>query len=253
MRQPTTLEEFIAPLSVALNHDAIPDIVAAPNVRAIAPAHITDVMSATQLTDRFAEEADKVRIHVHRCTRATIGNALAQAISEAPAATEEGLPAGPTDAKRDFTVVFADDPRMTTLHLEDALNAIPRVARATRWNPDAGEVACVEEARTADVGITFATAGIAETGTIAQVCNASCGRSVSLLPLTHIAVVEASTIVPSLLDVMEQLQARGGAGGRNLPSQVCFISGPSNTSDIELVRVEGVHGPMTVHYLLLED
>ena len=60
------------------------------------------------------------------------------------------------------------------------------------------------------------------------------------------AVVDAETIEPTMLEVMKGLE------GESLPSQVCFISGPSATADIELVRVEGVHGPMYVHYVVVE-
>ena len=84
-----------------------------------------------------------------------------------------------------------------------------------------------------------------------QPITPQCGRSVSLLPLVHIAVVEASTVVPTMLDAMQDLEKRSGEHGKDLPSQVCLVSGPSVTSDIELVRVEGVHGPMFVHYVLV--
>ncbi len=79
-----------------------------------------------------------------------------------------------------------------------------------------------------------------------QPTSPQCGSAVSLLPLVHIAVVDASTIVPTMLEAMQELDAV-----EKLPSQVCFISGPSATADIELVRVEGVHGPMYVHYVIV--
>ena len=100
----------------------------------------------------------------------------------------------------------------------------------------------------ATYGITYASAGIAETGTVVQPTSALCGRAISLLPLVHIAVVDAATITPTMLQIMEDLAARDG----KLPAQVCFISGPSATADIELVRVEGVHGPMYVDYVIVE-
>jgi len=105
----------------------------------------------------------------------------------------------------------------------------------------------VDAAFVATYGITYATAGIAESATVVQPTSPQCGRAISLLPLVHIAVVDASTIQPTMLEVMQDL----GNDGK-LPSQVCFISGPSATADIELVRVEGVHGPMYVHYVIVE-
>jgi L-lactate dehydrogenase complex protein LldG len=80
-----------------------------------------------------------------------------------------------------------------------------------------------------------------------QPASTLCGRSVSLLPLTHIAVVDAADIVGTMADYLRTVDKDA------LPSQICFISGPSATADIELVRVEGVHGPMYVHYVILEN
>ncbi len=85
-------------------------------------------------------------------------------------------------------------------------------------------------------GITGATAGIAETGTLVIPAAAGQPLSASLLPSIHIAVIETSQIVSSLeeaLKVKELSQA----------SAVVLVTGPSRTADIEMTLTVGVHGP----------
>ena len=87
---------------------------------------------------------------------------------------------------------------------------------------------------------TQPVAALAETGTLMMCSRAGQERVASLLPPTHIAIVERKQIVPDLIDAFQML---GGRGAGQLPSNVTFITGPSKTGVIELQLTTGVHGP----------
>ena len=119
------------------------------------------------------------------------------------------------------------------------------------WNQDKDSRQLIETAEKADVGITWANYAIGYTGTLALYNAANQGRSVSLLPPTHIAVFKRSMIVPTMSYVMRDLLERRGSG--NLPSTVDFITGPSRTSDIEMDLSIGVHGPFRVWAIVIDE
>ena len=96
------------------------------------------------------------------------------------------------------------------------------------------------------VGITGAFCAIAETGTLVTISGAETAPSVSLLPETHIAVLDASRIVRTMEEAWALLRSQHGA----LPRAVNFISGPSRTADIEQTVTLGAHGPYRVHLIL---
>ncbi|TWG91533.1 L-lactate dehydrogenase complex protein LldG [Nocardioides sp. J9] len=97
--------------------------------------------------------------------------------------------------------------------------------------------------------VTAAAVGIATTGTIVLDHRPDQGRrALSLVPDLHVCVVRESQLVGDVPESVTLLRAAVDAGR---PST--WISGPSATSDIELERVEGVHGPRTLHVLLVRD
>ena len=90
---------------------------------------------------------------------------------------------------------------------------------------------------------------IAETGTIVLDGVGACERrALTLVPDYHLCVVRSVDIVPSVPDCVAAL-AQVAAEGR----PITFISGPSATVDIELVRVEGVHGPRTLDVFVVDS
>jgi L-lactate dehydrogenase complex protein LldG len=92
--------------------------------------------------------------------------------------------------------------------------------------------------------ITGCAVGLAETGTIVLDGGAGQGRRVlSLLPDRHLCVIRADQIVQDVPEALARLDPR---------RPMTWISGPSATSDIELQRVEGVHGPRVLDVVIIE-
>jgi L-lactate dehydrogenase complex protein LldG len=105
-----------------------------------------------------------------------------------------------------------------------------------------------EELDGADGVLTGCALGIAQTGTIALDAGAGQGRrALTLLPDYHLCVVREDQIVGLVPEAFAELEGAVAEHGR----AVTLISGPSATSDIELNRVEGVHGPRTLEVLIV--
>ena len=101
----------------------------------------------------------------------------------------------------------------------------------------------------AEVSITSCEGLIARTGSIVT-SSLKNSRRLIVTPQTHIVVAWINQIVP---DIKDGLKAVSNRYGKNLPSAINFITGPSRTADIEMELVTGVHGPKELFVFLVNE
>ncbi len=166
-------------------------------------------LDPADVVDRFATRVDDYHATVHRTTSDGLAATLASVLDRAGArriVVPSGLADGWLAGLSDDLDVQVDDPPVPTGEL-DAFDAV----------------------------VTGVAVGIAETGTVVLDGSADQGRrAITLVPDHHVCVVTADRIVQTVPEGLARLD----------PTRpLTMISGPSATSDIELDRVEGVHGP----------
>jgi L-lactate dehydrogenase complex protein LldG len=165
---------------------------------------------------RFVDRVDDYRATIERTTAAELPKAIAATLA-AHGAHRIAVPAGVPDEWLAESAVerLADDPQLSH-----------------------GELDAV------DGTITGCAVAIAETGTIVLDAGLDQGRrALSLLPDLHVCVVRDDQVVGTVPEALDRLDPR---------RPQTWISGPSATSDIELQRVEGVHGPRRLAVLIVE-
>jgi L-lactate dehydrogenase complex protein LldG len=175
---------------------------------------------AARRLDLLAERLADYRAAVRRAVRpelaATVGAAL----------TERGVRRVVVPAGLDLLVVLQALPPDVDLIIDDNLSP--------------------QDLDAVDGVITGAAVAIAETGTIVLDGSPDQGRrAITLVPDYHLCIVRADQVVELVPEAVARLDPRPGR-------PLTWISGPSATSDIELSRVEGVHGPRTLEVILVE-
>lgn len=129
--------------------------------------------------------------------------------------------------------------------IDEAWLADAALAEDVRRRIDApGDVLSVTELDGASAVLTSSAVSIAESGTIVLDGTPNQGRrAISLVPDHHVCVVPVSSIVRLLPEALPRM---------DISRPLTWISGPSATSDIELERVEGVHGPRRLDVIIVK-
>lgn len=190
-----------------------------------------------QLLERFVQMAEKGGWNVHRLSgvEAIVGRV--------------DLIVGETGANnviRSDQRVFGDLPIDTALEWR-GIEVTPIVR-----SEDATREELREEIRRADVGLTGTDYALAETGSLVILPRRGLSRLVSLVPPVHIALVRPEEVLETLHDLFLLRRLEYYWQGGEMGSYLNFITGPSRTADIEMTIVQGVHGPRSVHLILVE-
>ena len=174
-----------------------------------------------EIVDRFAENVAEYEATVHRVAEADLPARIGEILER------RGL--------RRLVV----PPLLPEAWVPDGVEVFRDAARPRLTN---------EELDGADGVLTGCALGISQTGTIVLDAGPAQGRrALTLLPDYHLCVVREDQIVGLVPEAFARLEETVRDEGR----AVTFISGPSATSDIELNRVEGVHGPRALEILIV--
>lgn len=150
-------------------------------------------------------------------------------------------------------VMATTDPRFEQFGLENLLNnEWPNEGiEVSFWNHKNGKEN-IDKANVANVGIAISDMTLAESGTVVLQSEKDKGRAILFLPQASIYIVPKSTIVPRATQAARMLREKV-KNGEHISSCINFITGPSNSADIEMVPIWGVHGPVKVTYIVVED
>ncbi len=226
-------EEFLLQLSEKLGRKR-PEAVEKPKWSFAPQWTVFDGLAQDELVLQLIEHCEVIHTEVKRTTKENLVETLGSLLKE----------------WNITSAMYVNDERFH----EYGLTPLFKIEGATHfrmWGSDHKEED-IAFAKAADLGITFSDMTLAESGTVVLFNDGLKGRHVSLLPESYIAIVPKSTIVPRLTQATKRIHDQNKVGEK-LPACVNFISGPSNSADIEMNLVVGVHGPIRTAYIIVDD
>lgn len=139
---------------------------------------------------------------------------------------------------------------LTTLHDRLRREGI-RVTHAEHCESEGRQQELRDACLGADIGISEATAAIAETGTLVIASNHGGSRLVAVMPRLHITVVDRQNVVASLEEAVLRIKSPGGTFSSPVPTYVTCITGRNTTADIPGALLARAQGPAEEYILLI--
>jgi L-lactate dehydrogenase complex protein LldG len=199
--------------------------------------------------ESIAEESPEVTVTRFQAEAGAVGAVVYHAPSAEAAASLVVRLCAEAGAK---DVALSDAPLLSEMNLCARIAAHSLSAfRATDYAAG-GHDELIARLERCGAGVSAVAYAIAETGTVVVSSGEEGCLLVSLLPAVHIAVLRPAQIVGSLAEAVAKLKQE--CVGRGEPCRsATFITGPSRTSDVELVLSIGVHGPKQLHLVIIDE
>jgi L-lactate dehydrogenase complex protein LldF len=212
-----------------------------------------DARERDEIVNLFAERVAEYRATVHRVAAGEVGEAVERIAADA-GARRIGIPADLPHEWRPAGDALVETGHIGRKRQEGPAEAGPAGAEPGGEAALAAGIQLVEDSALAvsqldelDGALTGCAVAIAETGTFVLDAGEAQGRrALTLVPDLHVCVVREDQIVGLVPEAVARLEQ---SVRTNRP--LTFVSGPSATSDIELDRVEGVHGPRVLHVVVV--
>ncbi|GAC91358.1 hypothetical protein KN10_1794 [Anoxybacillus flavithermus NBRC 109594] len=219
------MEAFLQRLSSRLGRD-MPTFVERPKWKHAPQHQVFQGYSQDELLDVLKKQCTRIHTTLVETNSDELYGTLQQVI----------------DAHGGGPIIIANDERYEQVGLSSFLKREDvYVWDATRGRDN------IEAAERANIGMTWSDITLAESGTVVLLNNRDQGRTISFLPTTYVALIPKSTIVPRMTQAARIIREK------HVPSCINFITGPSNSADIEMNLVVGVHGPVKATYIVITD
>jgi L-lactate dehydrogenase complex protein LldG len=227
-------EAFLDKLVGKLGRDRITGGVSRPSWKYQPQYDVFKNATQDELLQALEDQCPKIHTKLVKTSVADLSKTLKEVV--------EGFGGGP--------IVHWKDERFSDYGLDRLLQGDwPREGvDVHEWDYQLGE-SNISKAERANIGLTISDVTLAESGTVVLFSDRDKGRTISFLPTTYICLVPKSSIVPRMTQAAQVMRKKGDG----ISSCVNFITGPSNSADIEMNLVVGVHGPVHAAYIVIED
>ncbi|CAM5208168.1 Lactate utilization protein C [Ureibacillus acetophenoni] len=231
-------EEFLDQLAKSLGRERRINNVTLPTWKHRVNWEVMKDKSKSELISTFKEQCNNIHTAVIETTKEDLSAILKQVV------LENG--GGP--------IFTSNDKRFTDYKLDHLLDKQwPKEnIEVNKWDYTIDRELNHSILEKANIALVFSDYSLAESGTVVVETHKGQGRALHFLPNNYLVIIPENTIVPRMIQAVHDINKRI-EDGELVPSCINFISGPSNSADIEMNLVVGVHGPLKAFYVIVKD